>query len=110
VLPREMVVDIQSAIEKDGRDDPEVFDGAREYVFQAMERDAFPGFLRAKALGNVVRFDALLRLILGLLSLFAGFWAGFSMIFLGYGRVTRCWVSPLPLPLPRCLLCAVDRG
>jgi len=103
-------VDIQSAIEKDGRDDPEVFDGAREYVFQAMERDAFPGFLRAKALGNVVRFDALLRLILGLLSLFAGFWAGFSMIFLGYGRVTRCWVSPLPLPLPRCLLCAVDRG
>jgi len=99
VLPREMVVDIQSAIEKDGRDDPEIFDQAREYVFQAMERDAFPGFLRAKALGNIVRFDALLRLILGLLSLFAGFWAGFSMIFLGYGRSTRCWVPPTLLPL-----------
>ena len=100
VLPREMVVDIQSAIEKDGRDDPEIFDPAREYVFQAMERDAFPGFLRAKALGNIVRFDSLLRLVFGLLSLFAGFWAGFSMIFLGYGRATRCWVGPTPRPRP----------
>ena len=98
------MVDIQSAIEKDGRDDPEIFDQARDYVFQAMERDAFPGFLRAKALGNIVRFDALLRLILGLLSLFAGFWAGFSMIFLGFGRSTRCWVSPFPPTLSPPLL------
>ena len=108
MLPREMVVDVQSAIEKDGRDDPEVFDGVREYVFQAMERDAFPGFLRAKALGNIVRFDALLRLILGLLSLFAGFWAGFAMIFLGYGRATRCWVrTPFPMFV---LVCVVGRS
>ena len=93
-LPREMVLDIQQAIEKDMRDDPEIFDAAREYIFQAMERDAFPGFLRAKALGNLVRFSALLRLLLGLLSLFAGFWTGFTLIFLGYSRVTRCWVCP----------------
>jgi hypothetical protein len=92
VLPREIVMDIQTAIEKDMRDDPEIFDGAREYVFQAMERDAFPGFLRAKALGNLVRFSALLRMMIGLLALFAGFWAGFAMIFLGYSRTTRCWV------------------
>jgi len=85
-------LDIQSAIEKDGRDDPEIFDGAREYIFQAMEREAFPGFLRAKALGNLVAFSALLRLILGLLSLFGGFWTGFALIFLGFGRVTRLWV------------------
>lgn len=91
-LPQEMVYDIRTAIEKDLRDDPEIFDTAREYIFQAMERDAFPGFLRAKALGNIVRFSALLRLILGLLALFAGFWTGFSLIFLGYGRLTRCWV------------------
>ena len=26
-----------------GRDDPEVFDDAKDYVFQAMEGDAFPG-------------------------------------------------------------------
>jgi Regulator of G protein signaling domain len=91
-LPREIVVDIQTAIEKDMRDDPEIFDGAREYIFQAMEREAFPGFLRAKALGNLVRFSALLRLVIGLFSLFAGFWTGFALIFLGYGRLTRCWV------------------
>ena len=92
-LPREMVLDIQTAIEKDMRDDPEIFDAAREYIFQAMEREAFPAFLRAKALGNLVKFSALLRLILGLLSLFAGFWTGFALIFLGYARTTRCWVS-----------------
>lgn len=100
VLPREMVMDIQTAIEKDMRDDPEIFDAAREYVFQAMEREAFPGFLRAKALGNLVRFSALLRMIFGLLSLFAGFWSGFALIFLGYSRTTRCWVL-----LPRHVLC-----
>jgi hypothetical protein len=93
-LPREIVLDIQTAIEKDMRDDPEIFDAAREYIFQAMEREAFPGFLRAKALGNLVRLSALLRLIVGLLSLFAGFWTGFSLIFLGYARTTRCWVCP----------------
>ena len=99
VLPREMVLDIQTAIEKDQRDDPEIFDAAREYIFQAMEREAFPGFLRQKALGNLIRVSSLARLIIGLLALFGGFWAGFAMIFLGYSRVTRCWVSPSKLPL-----------
>ena len=94
MLPRDMVMDIQTAIEKDMRDDPEIFDAAREYIFQAMERDAFPGFLRAKALGNLVRLSALLRLVLGLLSLFGAFWSGFTLIFLGYDRLTRCWVCP----------------
>lgn len=95
-LPREMVADVRSAIEEDMRDDPEIFDAARDYIFQAMERDAFPGFLREKALGNLVKVSTLLRLVLGLLALFAGFWTGFTLIFLGYGRSTRCWVSPPP--------------
>jgi hypothetical protein len=88
-----MVLDIQMAIEKDMRDDPEIFDAAREYIFQAMEREAFPGFLRAKALGNLVKFSGLLRMIIGLLSLFAAFWTAFSLIFLGFGRLARLWVS-----------------
>ena len=95
-LPREMVADVRSAIEEDMRDDPEIFDPVRDYVFQAMERDAFPGFLREKALGNIVKVSRLLRLVLGLLALFAGFWTGFTLIFLGYGRSTRCWVISLP--------------
>jgi Regulator of G protein signaling domain len=92
ILPREMIVDIQTAIEKDVRDDPEIFDAAREYIFQAMEREAFPGFLRAKALGNLVKLSTLFRLMLGLLALFGGFWTGFALIFLGYSRLERCWV------------------
>lgn len=45
VLPQSMIDSIIRAIENEGRDDPEVFDEAKEYTFQAMERDAFPGFL-----------------------------------------------------------------
>lgn len=92
ILPQAILNDITNNIEKDGRDDPEVFDHAKDYVFQAMERDAFPGFLRAKALGNLVSPSMLLRLILGLVSLFGALWTGFVLIFLNYGRRTRCWV------------------
>ncbi|KAK1037878.1 Bud site selection protein, Revert to axial protein 1 [Friedmanniomyces endolithicus] len=42
ILPQGILSDITSAIEREGRDDPEVFDTAKDYVFQAMERDAFP--------------------------------------------------------------------
>ncbi|KAG8629783.1 hypothetical protein KVT40_001402 [Elsinoe batatas] len=92
ILPVGILDDITMAIERDGRDDPEVFDAAKDYVFQAMERDAFPGFLRMKALGNVVQPGMLLRLIAGLVSLFAAFWTAFVLIFLDYGRATRCWL------------------
>ncbi|KAF4550731.1 Regulator of G protein signaling domain-containing protein 1 [Elsinoe fawcettii] len=92
ILPVGILDDITMAIERDGRDDPEVFDAAKDYVFQAMERDAFPGFLRMKALGNVVQPSMLLRLIVGLVALFGAFWTSFILIFLDYGRATRCWV------------------
>ncbi|KAL7267234.1 Bud site selection protein, Revert to axial protein 1 [Rhizina undulata] len=93
VLPDPILSSISQAIEVDGRDDPEVFDEAKDYVFQAMERDAFPGFLRAKALGNLVPPSVMLRLIIGLLAMFGGFWAAFSLIFLDIQpRVTRLWL------------------
>ncbi|PNS15151.1 hypothetical protein CAC42_8152 [Sphaceloma murrayae] len=92
ILPVGILDDITTAIERDGRDDPEVFDAAKDYVFQAMERDAFPGFLRMKALGNVVQPSMLLRLIVGLVALFGAFWTSFILIFLDYDRATRCWV------------------
>ena len=92
ILPQGILNDIISAIEDDHRDDPEVFDAAKDYVFQAMERDAFPGFLRSKALGNLVPPSMFARLALGLLGLFAGFWAAFVFIFLDLSRSTRCWV------------------
>ncbi|EMR10903.1 hypothetical protein PNEG_01049 [Pneumocystis murina B123] len=91
-LPSHILRGIATAIEADGRDDPEVFDEARDYVFQAMERDAYPGFLRAKALGNIIPLSSLLRLLIGLLSLFAGLWTGFTLIFLGATKSERSWI------------------
>jgi len=98
VLPDVMLNRVIRAIEEEGRDDPEVFDDAKDYVFQAMERDAFPGFLQAKALGNLVPLSVLIRLIIGLASLMAGFWGGYYMILTAKSRRTRCWVRMSPRP------------
>jgi hypothetical protein len=97
ILPNSITNDITVSIEERGRDDPEVFDAAKDYVFQAMERDAFPGFLRQKALGNLVPPSLMLRLIVGLLATFAAFWAAFVLIFLDFPRHTRAWVC-FPIP------------
>jgi len=94
-LPDHMLRAIITAIEEDGRDDPEVFDSGKDYVFQAMERDAFPGFLQAKAFGNLVPPSVFLRLILGMACVAAGFWTGFVLVFRHYSRATRCWVCLL---------------
>ena len=99
VLPDTMLNKIIRAIEEEGRDDPEVFDDAKDYVFQAMERDAFPGFLQAKALGNLVPLSVLGRLIIGLSCLMAGFWAGYYMILRERSRATRCWVRSTHLSI-----------
>lgn len=98
ILPQGIMQDITTSIEEEGRDDPEVFDSAKDYTFQAMERDAFPGFLRAKALGNLVPPSLFLRLCLGLLGMFGGFWAGFACILLKEPKHIRCWVSPVTPP------------
>ncbi|KAL2261793.1 hypothetical protein VTK26DRAFT_3340 [Humicola hyalothermophila] len=91
-LPGSITQDVTVAIEEHGRDDPEVFDVAKDYVFQAMERDAFPGFLRTKALGNLIPPTLIMRLIIGLVSMFGGFWAAFVLIFLDETRMTRLWL------------------
>jgi hypothetical protein len=93
ILPPRITQEITVAIEEHARDDPEVFDAAKDYVFQAMERDAFPGFLRMKALGNLVPPSIVMRMILGLLALFAGFWASFIFIFMDEPRSVRAWVG-----------------
>lgn len=92
-LPGSITQDVTASIEEYGRDDPEVFDVAKDYVFQAMERDAFPGFLRMKALGNLIPPTLVMRLIIGLVAMFGAFWTSFILIFLDKSRATRCWVS-----------------
>jgi hypothetical protein len=100
-LPGSITQEVTAAIEEAGRDDPEVFDVAKDYVFQAMERDAFPGFLRMKALGNLIPPTLTMRLIIGLVSMFGGFWAGFVLIFLDESRMVRNWVR-ISLILSHC--------
>ncbi|KAL7945132.1 RGS domain-containing protein [Trichoderma barbatum] len=91
-LPGSITQDVTASIEEYGRDDPEVFDVAKDYVFQAMERDAFPGFLRMKALGNLIPPTLVMRLIIGLVAMFGAFWTSFVLIFLDKSRATRCWL------------------
>ncbi|OJJ49333.1 hypothetical protein ASPZODRAFT_60768 [Penicilliopsis zonata CBS 506.65] len=92
VLPEELVVPVIQMIEEEGRDDPEVFDQVKDYVFQAMERDAFPGFLQAKALGNLVPLSVLARLAFALISFGGGFWGAFYVVLRDKPRHIRCWV------------------
>ena len=61
---------------------PDIFHAQKEYCFRAMEQDAFPRFLRSKAFGNLTPISALVRLILGLLILWIGLAAAFSLVFL----------------------------
>lgn len=91
-LPEAMVSQTINMIEDDGRDDPEVFDPPKDFVFQAMERDAFPGFLQAKALGNLVPLSIVARLTFALISFFGGFWGAFYVVLRDKPRDIRCWV------------------
>ncbi|WEW57649.1 Bud site selection protein, Revert to axial protein 1 [Emydomyces testavorans] len=108
VLPENVVGDIVQLIEQDGRDDPEVFDTAKDYVFQAMERDAFPGFLQAKALGNLVPPSILARLVLALTS--AYFLSSYQyridpiLAFIGFSEYTFMNWTAIREPYVRSLL------
>lgn len=99
IIPQSILNEVQDAIEgPDQRADPELFDRAKDYVFQAMERDAYPEFLQSKGLGNLVPQSMMMRLIVGLISFFAAVWTSFILIFLDKSRATRCWVSALSPP------------
>jgi hypothetical protein len=93
ILPQTLVSEVADNIEQSGRDDPEVFDACKDYVFQAMERDAYPGFLASKGLGNLSPPGILARLILAVIALLAGLVTAFVGVFLDFPRARRCWVS-----------------
>jgi hypothetical protein len=61
---------------------PDMFHAQKEYCFRAMEQDAFPRFLRAKAFGNLTPVSALVRLVVGMLVLWAGLSTAFALVFL----------------------------
>lgn len=75
---------------------PDMFHMQKEYCYRAMEQDAFPRFLRAKAFGNLTPVSALVRLIAGLIILWVGLAVGFSLIFLDVQpKSKRFFVSSL---------------
>lgn len=74
-----------------------MFHQQKHYIFRALEADAFPRFLRAKAFANLSPAGSFWRLIMGLLILWGGFVLGFSLIFLDrQPRALRVWVSTDP--------------
>ncbi|KAG8761372.1 Bud site selection protein, Revert to axial protein 1 [Serendipita sp. 396] len=78
---------------------PDMFHSQKEYVFSAMEQDAFPRFLRAKAFGNLTPVSALVRLVLGLLSLWIGLSTGFALIFLDVKPKSKRFFLFIPFTL-----------
>jgi hypothetical protein len=93
-LPRELVLALRKELEKpDPRDDPLLFQEAKEYLFDYMQRQAYPKFLRLKVWGNVTLYQQLGRLVLGLVCLLAALTTSLSFIFLGYPQWgIRFWV------------------
>ncbi|QOU22673.1 hypothetical protein BRETT_002855 [Brettanomyces bruxellensis] len=94
LIPDDMREQVIYAVETEGRDDPEVFDESREYVFKAMEHEAYPNFLRDVAMCNVTSVSAVIRMFLAILCAFAAFWTGYTLIFLDYQpKKTRAVVT-----------------
>lgn len=96
-IPSNITSRIVKSIEE-GLHDPDIFEAAKIYAFEAIERHAFPNFLHYKGLGNLVQSSRMSRLFIGLLAMFGGFWAGFACILLDTPIQSRNWVrifSPL---------------
>ncbi|BEJ17097.1 hypothetical protein CspHIS471_0604980 [Cutaneotrichosporon sp. HIS471] len=68
---------------------PDLFHAQKIYIFRALEQDAFPRFLRAKAFGNLTPTSALLRLIVGLVILWGAFTLSFTFVFLDWSPNAR---------------------
>lgn len=95
-LPPNIISRITKSIEE-SRYDPEIFEAAKIYTFEAIERHEFPNFLDYKGLGNLVQSSRMSRLFIGLLAMFGGFWAGFIFILLDTPIGSRNWVSTFSL-------------
>lgn len=94
-LPNELKTALRKELEKpDPRDDPLLFSDAKDYVFDYMQTQAYPKFLRLKVWGNITLHQQLGRLVLGLLCLLVALTTSLCFIFLGYTQWgTRFWVK-----------------
>lgn len=73
---------------------PDYFHVQKNYIFKALEEDAFVRFLKSKAFSNLTRLSSHLRLFAGLFCLWCAFVVAFTLIFLDYKpKVRRLYVS-----------------
>ncbi|KAI5967005.1 RAX1 [Candida pseudojiufengensis] len=87
-LPSQLNSYIIKSIEIDGRDDPDIFNYVKNYIFNKLENDHLPKFLDFMATRNI-NHSNFLRILLGFFFLFIGFWIGFIFIFLNYRKGLR---------------------
>lgn len=87
-VPDRLNTFIINAIEIDGRDDPDVFNGVKKYVFNRIENEYLPNFLNFIAIKNINR-SINARVIIGFFFLFASFWIAFTLIFLNLKKSYR---------------------
>lgn len=72
---------------------PDIFHAQKLYIFRALEQDAFPRFLRAKAFGNLTPQSALVHLIVGLIVLWGALTLSFTFVFLDWSpKARRLWI------------------
>lgn len=90
-LPHDLNAFIIRSIEVDGRDDPDVFNNVKLYIFNKIENDHLPKFLNFVAIRNV-NHSNLIRIITGFFFLFIAFWVSFILVFLDYKKSTRAVV------------------
>lgn len=87
-LPPQVNSYIIKLIEVDGRDDPDVFNYVKHYVFNRLENDHLPKFLDFMATRNI-NHSNFGRIIAGFFFLFIAFWVSFILVFLNYRKGLR---------------------
>lgn len=87
-LPPRITAHVRKCIEVDGRDDPDVFNEVKIFVFNQMERHHWPKFLNFVAVRNINHTN-FIRIILGFFFLIIAFWIGYIFIFLNYRKSLR---------------------
>ncbi|KIJ36383.1 hypothetical protein M422DRAFT_34341 [Sphaerobolus stellatus SS14] len=85
---------------------PDMFHQQKEYCFRAMEQDAFPRFLRAKAFGNLTPVSALVRLIVGMIVLWIALAVAFSLIFIDVKPKSKRFFLFIPFSIA--ILCLIS--
>lgn len=87
-LPSDLNQFIIKSIEVDGRDDPDIFNSVKIYIFNKIENDHLPKFLNFMAIRNINK-SINIRLLIGFISIFIAFWISYTLIFLKYYKGYR---------------------